>query len=88
MSVHDETWDRCQWCGRVNKDWHGEYHSSKGCLKHDNYHDWLKIIQQGGEIYTFMTSNEGDFVEMVMYYMGINQEHNPDIIVLRGEGAY
>jgi len=50
MSVHDETWDRCQWCGGVNKTWHGDYHSSKGCLEYDNYHDWnqskLKIVEK------------------------------------------
>lgn len=52
MSIHDETWDKCNKCGQTVKTWHGDYHISGGCLNHVNFHSWQtnSIVQSLPEI--------------------------------------
>jgi hypothetical protein len=40
MSIHDETWDKCPKCKQVIKTWHGDYHTSGGCLDGVDFHSW------------------------------------------------
>ena len=46
MSIHDETWDKCSYCGKTVKTWHGSYHESRACLIYGEWSDYNNKLER------------------------------------------